>query len=89
MAKLGLDEQKLDIRPGCLGNLAMDRDTQLLFGKQHGKSNEAQVEVTRITPGDLCNHLEKKKYQVIGLATDQDNCTEVSRRHSSSNRVKA
>jgi hypothetical protein len=42
MPKLGLDEQKPDIRPATLGNAAMDADARFSSGSVDGRSGEAR-----------------------------------------------
>jgi|SRR5580692_2982745 hypothetical protein len=53
MPKLGLDEQKLDTRPGAPGNAAMDAEAQYSFGGVSGKSSEARGKDSRLNLGGL------------------------------------
>lgn len=52
-AKHGLDEQKPDIRPACLGKEAIDFEARYSSGRHGGKSGEGRVKESCLTPGDL------------------------------------
>ena len=52
-AKVGLDEQKSDIRPMPPGKEAIDSEAQYSSGSGTGKSGEARWEVSHLTPGYL------------------------------------
>jgi hypothetical protein len=53
MPKLGLDEQKLDMRPDTPGNAAMDADAQFSSGSVGGRSSEARAKDSRLNLGGL------------------------------------
>ena len=52
-AKVGLDEQESDIRPMPPGKEAIDSDAQYSSGGSIGKSGEARLKVSHLTPGGL------------------------------------
>ena len=53
MPKLGLDEQKPDIRPAVLGNAAMDAGARWSFGSTTGRSGEARGKDSMLNLGGL------------------------------------
>ena len=62
-AKVGLDEQKSDIRPVAWGNPAMDGDAQLSSGHAEGRSGEARGEDSRLNQGGLSFCLDDPDYR--------------------------
>jgi hypothetical protein len=88
MPKLGLDEQKLDIRPDTPGNAAMDADAQFSFGGVGGKSSEARAKDSRLNLGGLivCPTIGlswRQRYETSGEKSAEAVVVGVHRRGSS------